>query len=153
MCIHCLGHISPPAPCPLLLPSTPLTSRQNLFCPFLWFCWRENISDNKKDREFLLAGDKDSYTKRFLLLLLCTYILQPALVHLYQTPSLLPTHLPIVASASLRLLCLLLYSGHIKHFQVLGFLPFPYSSCVCSSLSGWPMSNNITAFVLGLWSA
>jgi hypothetical protein len=72
------------------------------------------------------------------------------LVHLYQTSPLFPGHLPIVASASLRLPYSLLYSGHIKHFQVLGFFPFPYSSSTCFPLSVWPMSNNITAFVLGL---
>jgi hypothetical protein len=47
------------------------------------------------------------------------------LVHLYQTSSLLPGHLPIVASVILRLLYSLPYSGHIKYFQVLGFLTFP----------------------------
>jgi hypothetical protein len=57
------------------------------------------------------------------------------LVHLYQTSSLLPGPLPVVASASLRLLYSLLYSEHINHIQVLGFLPFPYSSCVCSPLN------------------
>jgi hypothetical protein len=100
----------------------------------------------------LLAWDKDSYTERFLALLSCTYVLQPTLVHLYQNSSLLPGPLPMVASASLRLLYSLLYSEHIKHFQVLGFLPFPYASRTQSPLSVWPMSNNITAFVLGLWS-
>jgi hypothetical protein len=71
------------------------------------------------------------------------------LVHLFQTSSLLPGCFPIVASASLRLLYSLLNSGHIKHFLVLGFLSFPYSSLPCSPLNVWPMSN-ITAFVLGL---
>jgi hypothetical protein len=71
-------------------------------------------------------------------------------VHLYQTSSLLPGPLPLVTSASLRLLYSLLYSKHINHIQVLGFLPFPYASCTRSPLSVWPMSNNITAFVLGL---
>jgi hypothetical protein len=70
------------------------------------------------------------------------------LVHLCQTSSLLPGPLAIVASASLRWLYSLLYSEHINHIQVLGFLPFPippvYGKCV------WPMSKNITAFVLGL---
>jgi hypothetical protein len=33
-----------------------------------------------------------------------------------------------------------------------GFPTFPYSSCMCSPLSVLPMSNNITAFVLGLKS-
>jgi hypothetical protein len=41
---------------------------------------------------------------RFLVLLLCTCVLEPTLVHLYQTSSLLPGPLPIVASVSLRLL-------------------------------------------------
>jgi hypothetical protein len=52
----------------------------------------------------LLAWDKDSYTERFLALLPCTCVLQPKLVHLYQTSSLLPSHLLIVASANLWLL-------------------------------------------------
>jgi hypothetical protein len=46
MCIHCLGHFSSP---------NPLTSRQNLFCPFLQFCWRVDKSNNKKDKVFLLV--------------------------------------------------------------------------------------------------
>jgi hypothetical protein len=62
----------------------------------------------------------------------------------------LSSHLLIVALASLRLLYSLLYSEHINHIQVLGFLPFPYSSHARSPLSVWPMSDNITAFVLGL---
>jgi hypothetical protein len=47
------------------------------------FCWRENIRDNMKDIAFLLVWDKDSHTERFLVLLLCTCVLQPILVHLY----------------------------------------------------------------------
>jgi hypothetical protein len=31
-----------------------------------------------------------------------------------------------------------------------GFLTFPFSSCMHSHLSVWPMSNKISAFVLGL---
>jgi hypothetical protein len=75
-----------------------------LFCPLLQFCWRENIRDNKKDIAFLLVWDKDSCTESFLALLPCTCVLQPTLIHLYQTSSLFPSHLPIVTSASLRLL-------------------------------------------------
>jgi hypothetical protein len=124
-----------------------------LFHPLvLWFCWRENIRDNKKDIVFLLVGDKDSYTERVLVLLPCTCVLKPTLVCLCQISSLLFGPLPIVASASLRLLYSLLYSEHINHIQILGFLPFPYSSCACSPLSVWLMTNNITAFILGLWS-
>jgi hypothetical protein len=104
------------------------TSRQNLFHPFvLQFCRRKNIRDTKKDIVLLLVLDKDSYTERFLALLPCTCVLQTTLVHLCQTSSLLPGPLPIEASANLRLFYLLLYSGHISHIQVLGFLPFPYS--------------------------
>jgi hypothetical protein len=136
----------------LFMPTPPLSlSGQNLFCLLvLWFCWRENVRDNKKYISFLLLWDKDSW---FLALLLCTCELQPKLVHVYQTSLLLPGPLPRVASASLRLFYLLLYSECINHFQVLGLLSFPYFSRVCSLLSVWSMSNNITAFVLGLSSA
>jgi hypothetical protein len=44
--------ISPPT-------HTTTASRQNLFQPLLWFCWRENIGDNKKDIVVLLVWDKD----------------------------------------------------------------------------------------------
>jgi hypothetical protein len=99
------------------------TSGQNLFHSLvLRFCWRENIRDNKKDIAFLLVWDKDSYIEKILALLSCTCVLQPTLVHLYQTSSLLPSPLPIAASDSLRLQYSLLYSEHINHIQVLGFL-------------------------------
>jgi hypothetical protein len=68
-----------------LVPKLPLASRQNLFCLFFQFCWRESIRDNKKEIAFLLAWDKDSSTERFLALLPCTCLLQPKLVHLYQS--------------------------------------------------------------------
>jgi hypothetical protein len=90
MCIHCLGHLPSPPPPP------PPTSRHNLFCPLLLrYCWRENISNNMKDIAFLLVWDKNSYTERFLALLPCTCVLQPTLIHLYQTSLLLPSPLPI----------------------------------------------------------
>jgi hypothetical protein len=100
----------------------------------------------------LLAWDKDSYTERFLTLLSCTCILQPELVHLYQTSTLLPSHLPKVASVILRLLY---FSSMVDTSNTFNFRfpTFPYSSCTHSSLSGWPMSNNITAFVWSLKSA
>jgi hypothetical protein len=131
--------------------TSPLSnSRQNLFCPLLlWLCCRENIRD-KKDILFLLVWGKDSYTERFLALLPRTCVLQPTLVHLYRTSSILPTPLPMVASVNLRLLYSLFNREHINHIQVLSFLSFPDFSCGCSPLSVWPMPNNITAFVLGL---
>jgi hypothetical protein len=82
-CIHCLLHLLHP-----LLPSR--------FCPLLQLCWRENISDNKKDISFLLIWDKDSYTERIIVLLPCACVLQPTLVHFYQTSLLLPGPLPTV---------------------------------------------------------
>jgi hypothetical protein len=57
------------------------------------------------------------------------------LVHLCHTSWLLPGPLPIVASASLRLLYSLHHSEHISHIQILGFLPLPYSSHVHFPLS------------------
>jgi hypothetical protein len=62
MCIHCLGHLFPHFP-----------ALKKLIHPIVcWFCWRENIGDNKKDTSLLLVWDKDSYTVRFLALLPCT---------------------------------------------------------------------------------
>jgi hypothetical protein len=99
----------------------------------------EKTCDKKTNIAFLLVWDGDSYTGRFLVLLPCICLLQPRLVHLYQTSLLLPSPLSIVASTSLRLLYLFTYSE-----QVFGFLPFPYPSPVCSPLSVWPVFNNIT---------
>jgi hypothetical protein len=76
MFILCLGHLPPCLPSPAF--------RKNLFHPLvLWFCWRENIRDNKKDMSFLLAWNKDIYTERLLTLLPCTCVLQSTMVHLY----------------------------------------------------------------------
>jgi hypothetical protein len=117
MCIHCLGCLPhPPNP---LLPGR--TCSAFFFSDFV----QENIRNNNKEIEFLLAWNKDSYTERFLALLPCTCVLQPALGHLYQTSSQLLGHLPIVVSANLRLLYLLLNREHINHIQVSGFLLFP----------------------------
>jgi hypothetical protein len=45
----------------------------------------------------LLVWDKDSYTGRSLWLFPCIYVLQPKLIHVYQSSSLLLSHLPIWA--------------------------------------------------------
>jgi hypothetical protein len=141
MCIHYL----PPQNTPLF--------RQNLLCPLvLWFCGRENMRDNKKNIVLLLVCNKDIYTERFLVLLPCICVLQPILVHLYQTSSLLPSPFLIVASATLRFLYSLLYNEHINHIQVLSFLLIRYSSCARSPFSVWTISNNISVFAkLTLW--
>jgi hypothetical protein len=149
MCIHCLCHLTIPLP----PPPPAAASGQSLFYPIvLWFCWRENITDNKKDIVFLLVWDKDSYTERFLALLPCTSVLQPKLVHLYQISSLLPSPLPIVALGQFKITLLaLLQWAHQPHVR----FRFPSLSLFLLSvfpLSVWPMSNNITAFVLCLQS-
>jgi hypothetical protein len=148
MCIPHLCYLPPPPSLPSMFLLTPFQAEPVL--PSTPTCWRENIRDNKKDIAFFLVQDKDSHTERFLALRLYTCVLKPTLVHLCQTSSLLPSHLQIVASAGLRLVYSLLYSEHINHIQVLGCLSFPYFSCACSPLSVWPVSNDITAFVLGL---
>jgi hypothetical protein len=48
----------------------------------LQLCWQGNIEITRKT-VFLLVWDKDSYTERFLLLLPCTCVLQPTLIHLH----------------------------------------------------------------------
>jgi hypothetical protein len=144
MCIYCLGHFWL-CPCPFPLPPTPSLLGKTgsaLFFNLL----RGNISNNKKGIAFLLVWDKGSYTERFLALLLCTCVLQPKLIHLYLTSSLFSSHLPIVTFVVLRL-----QWAH-QTLSSFGFPNFPYSSCMCSPLSMWSMSNNITAFVLGLKS-
>jgi hypothetical protein len=94
----------------------------------------------------LLVWDKDSYTERLLALLPCYFCIEthigsslPDLFTSSYSPS--PSGL-----CSLRLLYSLLYSGHISHIQVLGFLPSPYFSRARSPLSVWPTSNNISTF-------
>jgi hypothetical protein len=119
--IHYLDHLSPS-----LQPSG-RTGSALLFSNFV----EENAYKIKRKTVFLLVWDEDSYTGRFRVLFPCIYVLQPKLVHLYQTPSLFPSHLPIVASVSLRLLYLLLHN----YIQGFGFIPFSYPFHAQSSLS------------------
>jgi hypothetical protein len=97
---------------------------------------------------FFAVWDKDSYTGRFFVLFPCIYVLQPQLVQLYQSSALLPSPFLMVAPASLRFLYSFLYSEHINHIQP-HFLPLLYPSCSWPALA-WPVSHNITAFVVGL---
>jgi hypothetical protein len=81
-------------------------------------------------------------------LLPCICILQPILVHLYQTSSPLPGPFLIVASISLRLFYSLLYSGHINHIQVLGFLPFLRASVLqCRHSPTWTTLPGLFCFL------
>jgi hypothetical protein len=90
MCIHCLGHFFP-------LPPASHHHHPHFQAEPVQVCWRVDISNNKKDIAFLLVWDKDSYTERFLALLPCIGVLQPKLINLYLTSSLLPGHLPILS--------------------------------------------------------
>jgi hypothetical protein len=106
----------------------PLIFGQNVFCTVvsLILLKRKKIGDNKKDMPFLLVWDKDQYSETFVVLFPHSCALQPTSVHLRQTSSVLPGPLSIVASVSLRLLYLLLYSEHIKPHWSFSF-PFPIS--------------------------
>jgi hypothetical protein len=90
----------------------------------LQICWRKNIKDKKKNIVFLLIWDKDSYTGRCMLWP-CIYVVQPKLVHFYQTSSLLSGPLPIVASASLKFLYSMSTSTTFKFLVSFPFLILP----------------------------
>jgi hypothetical protein len=139
---------SPCPPFPLSIPQPP-RFQQNLFCPFLQFCWRED-KRNKKDIAFLLVWDKDSYIEGVLALLPCMCITiqidfsVPNLFTIWSPSHIDLCHFKVTILAPLQW-------GH-QTLLSFGFPIFPYSSCMCSPLSMWPMSNNITAFVLDLKS-
>jgi hypothetical protein len=140
-CVYIVWSTSPNL---LSLPYTP-TSGHNLFFPLLWFCWRENIGDNKKDRVFLLVWDRDIPSIAFMYMCIKTHVSSsfPDLFTTFWAP----------------------YHSGLSQFKVILFAPlqwahqshssfrFPFLSLFlpCGSLlSVWPMSNNITALVLGL---
>jgi hypothetical protein len=117
---------------------------------FLQFCWREDISNNKEDKAFLLLWGKDSYTERFLALLPCTRVnytqMDSSLPDLF-TSSQSPSHIDLC-----HFKVTVLSPPQWVH-QTLSSFGFPichHTSHVCSPLSMWPKSNNITAFVLVL---
>jgi hypothetical protein len=94
--------------------------------------------DNKKDSIF--ASLRDSLRDKRQLYrenpsIASTCVLQPILLHLYQTSSLRPSVCPIVASANLRLLHSLLYSEHINYTQILGLRERDFINP--NNCSGW----------------
>jgi hypothetical protein len=107
---------------------------QNLFWPFLQFCWREDISNNKERQSIFASWDKDSYTERFLSI---------AFMHKCITTrndSLLPDLFTTSWSPSRIDLCLVkvtvlvpLQWGH-QTLSSFGFPTYPYSSHMCSLL-------------------
>jgi hypothetical protein len=56
------------------------------------------------------------------------YVLQLQLFNVFQSSSLVPSPLPMVAPDSLWFLYSFLYIEHINHIQVFGILPLPYPS-------------------------
>jgi hypothetical protein len=139
MCIHYWYHIHPNMLCStsshLHHCQTP-TLGQNLFCSPVVIFWRgENIKDNRRNMVFLLVWDEDSCTGKFLVLFPCIYVLQPQLVHFYQSSLLLSSPLPMVAWTSLSCLYSFLYSKNINRTQAFGFLPLPYAFCAQPPLS------------------
>jgi hypothetical protein len=144
---HCWV-ISSPAPYlfphPLRFQAEPVLS----FSPILL------KSRHKQERQSVFASwDKDSYTERFLALVPCTSVLQPELIHLYLTFFTTSQSLSHIDLCRFKVTVLApLQWGH-QTLSSFGFPTFPYSSCMCSPLSIWLMSNNITAFVLDLKSA
>jgi hypothetical protein len=53
MCIHCLGYFSPLCPSPSLSPPPSLTSRKNLFCPYLINILENYSQENILSKHFL----------------------------------------------------------------------------------------------------
>jgi hypothetical protein len=144
ICAYIVWTISPSYPLshPLPLLPTPLSSRHNMFFPLLQLCWREDISNNKKDVYYT-----------------CTCVLHMHMCITSQTDSSLPDLFTTSQSPSHSDLCsfkvTLLTPLQWAHQTILSFrfLTSPYFSCMCSPLRVWPKSNNITAFVLGLNSS
>jgi hypothetical protein len=128
----------------------PLSSRQNLFCPFLQFCWSVDISNNKQDIAFLLVEIRIAIQRDPSIAsthkCITTQIVW-SLPDLFTT-SRWPSHIDLCHFKVTVLLASLQW-GH-QPLSCLGFPTFPYSSCMCPSLSVGSMSNNITTFVLDL---
>jgi hypothetical protein len=103
MCIHCLGHFSPATPCPLPLPPTSPRFQVEPVLPFSPILLKTGHKQQERQSVFA-SWDKDSYTERFLALLPCVSVLQPKLIHLYLTFSLVPNPFPILTSVALRFL-------------------------------------------------
>jgi hypothetical protein len=142
------GSLLSPPPHPLPLLSTSLASKQNLFCPFLQFCWRVHKSD--KDIAFLLVWGKDSYNREIPSIASMQNCIRAQIDSSLPdcfTTSLTPSHINL-CHFKVTILAPLQW-GH-QTFSSFGFPTYPLSSCMCSPLSVWTMSNNITAFVLGL---
>jgi hypothetical protein len=57
------------------------------------FVEEKNIKDKMRSMRFLLVWDKDSYTGSFLVFFSCIYVLQPQLIYIFQSSSLV--HFPL----------------------------------------------------------
>jgi hypothetical protein len=133
---------------PGLSPSMPLIFRQNLFCPFLQFCWKIDISNNKKDKAFLLVEIWIAIQRDFSH---CFH------AQVYYNPNWFISTWPLqyfcidLCHFNVTVLAPL-HWGH-ETLSSFGFPTYPHTSCMCSTLCLWPKSNNITVFALDLKSA
>jgi hypothetical protein len=127
ICAYIVWAIFPP--CPLPSPSSPHCQAEPVLPSYSILLKRRH---NQQERHSVFASwDKGSYIERFLALLPCTSVLQPELIlHDLFTTSQSPSHSDL---CRFKVTISLLYSGDIKHFQVLGFLPFPIPP-VCALL-------------------
>jgi hypothetical protein len=113
-------------PCPQCPPTPPTPSLPGRGCSALFSNFdEEKTSNNKEDIEVLLVWDKDSYSERFLALLPCTCVLQPKLIHLCLTSSLLPSHLPILTSVSFKITILVHLQWTCQTLSSFEFPTFP----------------------------
>jgi hypothetical protein len=117
---------------PLPFSPTPVISRQNLFCPLLQFCWREDISNNKKDIAFLLVEIRIAIQRNSQH---CFH------AQVYYNPNWFISTRPLHYCRSpfhIELCCFkvtILAPLQWAHqtLSSFGFLTFPYSFCMCSS--------------------
>jgi hypothetical protein len=104
ICAYIVWAISLPYPLPPPSPLHPPHLQAEPVLPSSPILLNSRHKQYKERHSIFASWVKDSYTERFLAFLPCTCVLQPKLIHLYQTSSLLPSHLPIVTSVILRLL-------------------------------------------------
>jgi hypothetical protein len=121
-----------PHPPPPLVPTLPPAGSKHLFHPpVLQFCIkkkkreREREKKKKEEEEETFLVVYNSYSRSFLVALLCLYVLWPNLVHLLYFSSFYLSPLLMVVSTSLKILYSFLYREYINHIHLLYFLLLP----------------------------
>jgi hypothetical protein len=151
MCIHCLGHLSPHLLPPPFPPHPPRFQAEPVL-PSSPILLKRRHSNNKKGIGFSLVWDMDSYAEipSVASMHKCiTTQIDSSLPDLFTT-SQSPSHIDLCHFKVTVFTPLQWVHQTLSSF---GFSTFTYSSCIHSPLSMWPMSSNITAFVLDLKSA